>query len=219
LHRGTCLPECGPDFEMRATASIPGACRPCCPYALPCFAPSGGTLPSNACEGKDREDPQDRNENRHKIPIGIAVDSLEMPAAFLVSDYYSALAVCVLALHALFIVWIVFGALVTNRRPLLRGLHIASLIWGVLVEVTAWPCPLTLLENWAEAKAGVEPYQGGFLLHYLDKLVYPDLSSATLTIAGLVVCGFNLAFYAGQIWLAVRKTNREKLRTDSANHL
>jgi hypothetical protein len=25
-------------------------------------------------------------------------------------------------------------------------------------------CPLTLLENWLEQKAGVEPYQGGFLL-------------------------------------------------------
>src|SRR5277367_4634005 len=27
-----------------------------------------------------------------------------------------------------------------------------------------------------EAKAGVQPYQGGFLLHYLNKPVYPDIS-------------------------------------------
>jgi hypothetical protein len=127
-----------------------------------------------------------------------------MLSAVLVSNFYSALAVCVLVLHALFIVWIVLGALVTRRRPLLRWLHVASLIWGVLVEVTPWPCPLTLLENWAEARAGVVPYEGGFLLHYLDKLVYPDVSSATLTIAGLVVCGFNLALYARQIWVATR---------------
>ena len=44
--------------------------------------------------------------------------------------------------------------------------------------------PLTVLENWLEAKAGVQPYQGGFLLHYLDKFVYPDISATVLTIAG-----------------------------------
>jgi hypothetical protein len=126
-----------------------------------------------------------------------------MQPAVLVSDFYSALAVCVLLVHVLFIAWIIFGALLTRTR-LLRGLHIASLIWGVLVEALPWPCPLTLLENWLEVRAGVEPYHGGFLLHYLDKLVYPDLSATTLTVAGLIVCGANLAFYARHLWLAVR---------------
>jgi len=41
-----------------------------------------------------------------------------------------------------------------------------------------------VLENWLEAKAGVQPYQGGFLLHYFDKFVYPDISATVLTIAG-----------------------------------
>jgi hypothetical protein len=41
-----------------------------------------------------------------------------------------------------------------------------------------------VLENWLEAKAGVEPYQGGLLLHSLDKLVYPDVSATVLPIAG-----------------------------------
>jgi hypothetical protein len=50
------------------------------------------------------------------------------------------------------------------------------------------------LENWLEGKGGVLPYQGGFLLHYLDKLVYPDISATTLTVAGVIVCGMNLAF-------------------------
>lgn len=119
-----------------------------------------------------------------------------MPAP---SSFYSALAVVVLFLHALFILWVVFGALVTRSRPILRWLHIASLVWGILTEVLPWPCPLTLLENWLEGRAGVEPYQGGFLLHYLDKLVYPDISA---TIAGVVVCIANLAFYARQLWIS-----------------
>ena len=125
-----------------------------------------------------------------------------MYAVLLASNFYSVLATAVLFLHALFIVWVIFGALLTRSRPILRGLHIASLIWGILTELLAWPCPLTLLENWFEEKAGVEPYQGGFLLHYMDRLVYPDLSATALTVAGVIVCALNLAFYGRQIWSA-----------------
>jgi hypothetical protein len=125
-----------------------------------------------------------------------------MHAVVLASNFYSVLAVSVLLLHALFILWVVFGALLTRSRPTLRWLHIASLIWGILTELLPWPCPLTVLENWLEAKAGVQPYQGGFLLHYLDKLVYPDISSTILTIAGITICALNLALYGRQIWIA-----------------
>ena len=116
------------------------------------------------------------------------------------ANLYIALAVAVLVLHTLFIVWVVFGALVTRNRPVLRGLHVASLIWGILTELTLWPCPLTLFENWLEARAGVEPYQGGFLLHYLDRLVYPDISVTLLVAVGVLVCTVNLGFYGWQIW-------------------
>jgi len=118
------------------------------------------------------------------------------------TNLYSALAVFVLLLHALFILWVVFGALLTRSRSVLRWLHIASLVWGILTELLPWSCPLTLLENWFETKAGVEPYQGGFLLHYLDKLVYPDISSTMLTMAGVIICALNLALYGRQIWIA-----------------
>ena len=57
-----------------------------------------------------------------------------------------------------------------------------------------------MLENWLEARAGVQPYQGGFLLHYLDKVVYPDISGSVLTVAG--VCVLNLALYGGLMWMA-----------------
>src|SRR5437899_6321076 len=77
---------------------------------------------------------------------------------------FSLLAVTVLIVHALFILWVVFGAFVTRSRPILRWLHVGSLIWGIFTELLPWPCPLTVLENWLEGKAGVEPYEGGFLL-------------------------------------------------------
>jgi hypothetical protein len=123
-------------------------------------------------------------------------------SAFGASAFYSVLATAILLLHALFILWMIFGALLTRSRPLLRWLHIASLLWGILTEVLPWPCPLTLLENWLEGRAGIEPYQGGFLLHYLDKLVYPDISANVLTIAGVIVCAANLAFCTRQVWIS-----------------
>jgi len=104
---------------------------------------------------------------------------------------------------------VVFGAVLTRSRPILRWLHIGSLIWGILTELMPWPCPLTLLENWLEQKAGVEPYQGSFLLHYIDKLVYPDISATLLTVAGVLVCALNLA-----IWYASLESSPSQPTTD-----
>jgi hypothetical protein len=112
---------------------------------------------------------------------------------------YEGLADTVLSIHVLFILWVVFGALLTRDSRLLRWFHIASLIWGVAVEVLPWPCPLTILENWLESRARVQPYQGGFLLHYLDALVYPNLSPLVLTIAAVAVCAVNLGIYVRRL--------------------
>jgi len=126
-------------------------------------------------------------------------------------DLYLDLATVVLFLHALFIVWVVFGAVFTRSHPIFRWLHIVSLIWGILTELLPWPCPLTLLENWLEQKAGVAPCQGGFLLRYMDKLVYPDISATALTVAGVLVCAFNLAIYARRAW-GIRPHNQRRTR-------
>ncbi len=122
-----------------------------------------------------------------------------MFAVVLTRDTYSALATSVLRVHGLFIVWVIFGAFLARSRPILRWLHIASLIWGILTELLLWPCPLTWLEDWLESRAGIEPYQGGFLLHYLDKVIYPDISATTLTITAVIICALNLALYVRQI--------------------
>ncbi len=122
-----------------------------------------------------------------------------MVTLVLTRNIYSALATFVLAVHGLFILWVIFGAFLARSRPILRWLHIASLIWGILTELLLWPCPLTWLEDWLESKAGIEPYQGGFLLHYLDKVIYPDISATTLTITAVIICALNLALYVRQI--------------------
>ncbi len=83
-----------------------------------------------------------------------------------------------------------------RRRPVLRWLHLGCLVWGILIEILSWTCPLTWAENWLETRAGIAPYQGGFLLHYLDALVYPNIPPGLLTGLGVAVCVVNLAIYA-----------------------
>jgi hypothetical protein len=104
--------------------------------------------------------------------------------------------------HLSWIVWVAIGFLWTRGRRILTGIHLASLIWGIAVEAGPWPCPFTLLEQFLETKAGVDPYQGGFLLHYLDAIVYPDIPAWLLITLGIAVCAANLAVYAMRLTAA-----------------
>jgi len=108
---------------------------------------------------------------------------------------YRILAEVVLVVHLAWIVWVIAGAYFTRNRPFLAGFHIASLMWGLLVELGPWPCPLTLAEEFLERKVGIDPYRGGFLVHYLDSIVYPKVPESVLIAAGVAVCIFNLLVY------------------------
>jgi hypothetical protein len=109
---------------------------------------------------------------------------------------YGAAAAVALVSHVLWIVWVIFGAVCTRNRPLLAGFHMASVLWGIVTELGPWPCPLTLAEQLFEMGAGSDPYLGGFIIHYLDAIVYPDIPAELLMALGLVVCALNLAIYA-----------------------
>jgi len=122
---------------------------------------------------------------------------------------YRTLADFVLAAHLLWIIFVIAGAALTRGRRALTGIHVAALAWGIIVEAGPWPCPLTLLESFLEAKAGIDPYRGGFLLHYLDALVYPDIPGWVLAVGGVGVCAFNLAIYGRRL---ARNNSRSRLK-------
>jgi hypothetical protein len=105
------------------------------------------------------------------------------------------LAVLVLILHLLFIAWVLLGWLLTRRRPELRWAHIISLLYGIVIETGPWLCPLTLLENYFLQRAGIAPYREPFLVHYLEAVVYPDVSPALLTWCAVAVCLFVIVIY------------------------
>jgi Protein of Unknown function (DUF2784) len=113
---------------------------------------------------------------------------------------YTALEAAVLALHLLWIAWILLGWLFTRGRPELTAIHLASLLWGVAVELGPWPCPLTIAEEWLASRSGATPYQQSFLVHYLDKLIYPGFPEAVVGWSGAGVCLAIAGIYVKRFW-------------------
>ena len=106
------------------------------------------------------------------------------------------LAGTVLFMHLCWCVWVMLGWIVTHRRPLLRTLHIASLVYASVIELIPWPlCPLTLAEMWLEARAGIEPARGPFLVRVLDAVMYPDLPEWLVVGGAVMVCAGILCVY------------------------
>jgi len=109
---------------------------------------------------------------------------------------YLILVIVVLTFHLMLNVWVVFGAAVTRNRPALRSIHILSVMYGAVIENVSWSCPLTLAEKWCESRAARVPYEGPFLLHYLNAVVYPEFPSRLISWGAIGICLVNLAVYA-----------------------
>jgi hypothetical protein len=134
---------------------------------------------------------------------------LEVVAALLFAFPYEAVAVVVLAAHLAFILWVILGALLTCGRPVLTGFHISSLVYGIVIELAPWPCPLTLAEQWLQRRAGTTPYTESFLVHYLGALVYPDVPQSLVVWGAVAAAAFNLAQYAKRLY-RYRDTGQQK---------
>jgi|GEM_PF-117080 len=87
--------------------------------------------------------------------------------------WYRAGADLVVVVHLLFIGFVIGGVFLAWRWPRIIWAHIPAVIYGALVEFAGFTCPLTLLENDLRRRAGQAGYRGGFIAHYLVKLIYP----------------------------------------------
>jgi hypothetical protein len=77
------------------------------------------------------------------------------------------LAGLVVALHAGFVVFVLFGGLGLHRWRWLAWLHAPAMLYAVLIQTIGWACPLTDLEKWLRGRAGQPVYPGECLPHYL----------------------------------------------------
>ncbi len=118
----------------------------------------------------------------------------------------SVLADAVLLLHFAFVAFVAAGGLLVLRWPRLAWLHLPAVVWGALVELAGWICPLTPLENLLRERAGRTGYSGDFVEHYLMLLIYPSgLTANTQLLLGIGVLAVNLAIYAAVLLRARRR--------------
>ena len=113
------------------------------------------------------------------------------------------LADAVLGFHLLYILFVVLGGLLVLRWGWVVWLHLPAALWGVLVELFGFWCPLTPLENHFRRRAGEGGYPGGFIERYLVPLVYPGELTRTMQVGlGVFVVLLNVAVY---LWVRSRR--------------
>lgn len=114
--------------------------------------------------------------------------------------WYARLADLVVVVHAAFVAFVALGALLVWRRPRLAWVHVPCVIWGVTIEWTGGVCPLTPLEQSLRRAAGQAGYQGGFIEHYLEPILYPaGLTRTAQLVLGAAALLVNLAAYAALV--------------------
>ena len=115
---------------------------------------------------------------------------------------YNVLANTIVLTHFLFIAFVVCGGLLVIRWPRIAFVHLPAAVWGAVVEIFGWNCPLTPLENQFRLLAGGNSYSGDFIARYLLPLVYPEnLTTSIQQLLGGLVIAVNIILYT----IAIRK--------------
>ncbi len=120
-----------------------------------------------------------------------------LTAGSVADPIYRVLADGVVVVHTAFIVFAAVGGLLALRWPRVALLQIPAAVWGVLVELNGWPCPLTPLEYRLRALGGGSVSGGDFVGRYLLPIIYPESLTPTIQIVlGILVVGLNIVAYA-----------------------
>lgn len=105
----------------------------------------------------------------------------------------------VVVIHLVFLVFVGAGSLLARRRPWLAWLHAPALVWAAVSVTIGVTCPLTSLEKVLRRLAGEGVYQGGFVDHYLEGVVFSESLTPSLQVmALLVIAGGYAGLYRGR---------------------
>lgn len=110
----------------------------------------------------------------------------------------------VLLAHFLFVAFAVLGGFLLLADPRWAWLHLPVVAWSSVVNLASWTCPLTPLEKALRARSGGAGYEGGFVEHYVGRLVYPGgMPRRMELIAGVSIVVWNAMVY-GAILLVTK---------------
>jgi len=112
----------------------------------------------------------------------------------------------IIALHFLYVLFMLFGFFLTIYGVLFRSrffdwwlfrtLHLLGILYVASLSILGKYCPLTLLEN--ELRLRFDPslaYAGSFIVHYLEKMIYPDVNSLVIQIPTIFIALFTIAVF------------------------
>ncbi|QFY08432.1 DUF2784 family protein [Nonomuraea phyllanthi] len=106
---------------------------------------------------------------------------------------YRIIADAAMVLHFAFLAYLAVGGFVAWRWRRTIGAHLAVAAWSVISILSGVECPLTVLENWARRRAGMNGLSpGGFIDNYIEGVVYPGeyTNVARLGVAVLVLFSY-----------------------------
>jgi len=110
---------------------------------------------------------------------------------------YEIAANLILIVHFIFILFVIFGALLLFASTKIIFVHVPAIIWGSYIELTNSICPLTYLENWLLQKANLTTYSDSFIQNYLVPIVYPvNLTKDIQLYLGIALIFINIVIYA-----------------------
>jgi hypothetical protein len=122
---------------------------------------------------------------------------------------FSLLADIVFVIHLLFIMFVVGGGLLVLSDRKWAWLHLPAALWGALVELTGWVCPLTPLENWLRRQGGATADTSDFVSRYLVALIYPEgMTRQEQILLGIAVLIINAGIY-GRLVIRCRRHRRK----------
>ena len=111
----------------------------------------------------------------------------------------------IVLVHFAFVIFVVAGGLLALKWPKMAYLHIPAAVWGAWIGFANWICPLTPLENHLRLLAGEAGYAGGFIEHYITRILYPaGLTAGMRVMLGVAVVAANLLVYG--IYFARRRS-------------
>ena len=110
----------------------------------------------------------------------------------------------IVLIHFAFIVFVLAGGFLVLKWRWVIWLHIPAAIWGALIVMVGWICPLTPMENILRQAGAGEIYTNSFIDRYLAPVIYPAGFTNEMFIAmGIVVIVINVLVYT--IFLIHRK--------------
>ena len=109
---------------------------------------------------------------------------------------FKILADIVVLIHFVWILFLFLGGFWGVRNKVVKIFHVSGLFFALLIQIFDWYCPLTHLEVWLRSKHNPAiTYTGSFIIHYVEKIVYIEISRSLILIFTVFLVGINLWLY------------------------